>query len=45
LVAPPLLDGESPQAVRRADYPLELEPPCRFCDFGGICGVALEGQA
>jgi RecB family exonuclease len=45
LVAPPLLEEASPQAERRADYPLELEPPCRFCDFGGICGVALEEQA
>jgi len=45
LVAPPLLDEESPQAVRRDDFPLGIEPPCRFCDFGGICGVALEGWA
>ena len=44
LVATPLLEEASPQAERRADYPLELGPPCRFCDFGGICGVALEGQ-
>jgi RecB family exonuclease len=45
LVAPPLLDEESPQAVRREDYPLQVEAPCTFCDFGGICGVGLEGPS
>jgi len=45
LVAHPLLDDESRQAERRAADSLGIEPPCRFCDFGGICGVALEGWA
>jgi hypothetical protein len=44
LVVPPLLTEELPEAARRQGYPLVLEAPCSFCDFTGICGVALEGR-
>ena len=44
LVVPPLLTEELPEAVRRQGYPLVLEAPCSFCDFAGICGVAVEGR-
>jgi len=45
LVAPPLLDEGSLLAEAREGQPLVLEAPCTFCDYGGICGVGLDGAS
>jgi len=45
LIVPPLLDQEPLLAEGREGQPLALEPPCTFCDFGGICGIGLDGAS
>ena len=43
LVAPPLLVEDLAEA--REAFPMTLEAPCTFCDFGSICGFGLDGAS
>ncbi len=39
-----LIAAEERKGSRVEDGLLAIQPPCRFCEFGGLCGLSLPGE-